>query len=213
MFTLPDLPYDYSALEPFIDSETMHLHHDKHHAAYVKNLNDALAGQPDWLNKDVEDVIKNLSSVPEDIRTKVRNNAGGHANHAMYWQTMQANPNSEKRLPSGILLRQIQKDFGDFEAFKKKFTETALGHFGSGWAWLVWKDLKLVVTDTSNQDSPLSDGAKPILLIDVWEHAYYLKYKNMRADYINAWWNIVNWEKVTQLFVEGTLAKNGGEMK
>lgn len=204
MFTLPDLPYDYSALEPFIDEETMHIHHDKHHAAYVKNLNDALAGHEDLLNKDVYEIIKNLDKIPEDIRTKVRNNGGGVANHNMFWEIMC--PASESGKPSENLEKAINSSFGDFATFKEKFSAAASGRFGSGWAWLTLNDGKLSITDTANQDSPLTDGKKPILLLDVWEHAYYLKYKNVRADYIKAWWNVVNWKKVSELF-----DKAGGE--
>lgn len=198
MFSLPDLPYDYSALEPYIDTETMHIHHDKHHAAYVKNLNDALDGHDDLLSMDINELIKNLDKVPEDIRQKVKNNGGGHANHSMYWEIMCAPADSGK--PSGALEKALNNSFGDFPTFQEKFSAAALARFGSGWAWLVREDEKLSITDTANQDSPVNDGKNPILLIDVWEHAYYLKYKNMRADYIKAWWNVINWKKVEELF-------------
>lgn len=197
MFSLPDLPYDYSALEPFIDMETMHIHHDKHHAAYVKNLNDALAGHDDLLSMDVNDLLTDLIKIPEEIRTKVKNNGGGHANHSLFWEIM--GPKSETE-PSGNLMEAIKNSFGDFPTFQEKFSAAALGRFGSGWAWLVSGNGKLDITDTANQDSPVSEGKSPILLLDVWEHAYYLKYRNMRADYIKAWWNIVNWKRVEELF-------------
>lgn len=210
MFNLPELPYDYPALEPYIDTETMHFHHDKHHASYVKNLNEALTGQTDWNNKDVNEIIREIDKVPEEIRTKVRNNAGGHANHSLYWEIMCAPTDSGK--PSENLEKAINQAFGDLESFKEKFSAAALGRFGSGWAWLVIDSGKLAIMDTSNQDSPLTSGKIPILLIDVWEHAYYLKYKNLRGDYIKAWWNIVNWKKVSELFDEGMSSK-GGELK
>lgn len=206
MFTLPDLPYGYDALEPFIDSETVRIHHDKHHAAYVKNLNDALAGHDDLLSTDVNGLISDLDKVPPDIRTKVRNNGGGVANHSLFWEVMCAAGESGK--PSGHLEEAINSAFGDFPTFQEKFASAALGRFGSGWAWLTLDNGTLAVTDTANQDSPLTDGKTPILLLDVWEHAYYLKYKNMRADYIKAWWNVVNWKKAEELF-----NKSGGEKK
>lgn len=201
MFTLPDLPYAYSALEPYIDEETLHFHHDKHHASYVKNLNDALMGHEDWLAKSVEEVVKDLDKVPQDLRTKVKNNAGGHANHSMYWEIMSMPKDSGK--PEGNLEKAINETFGDFPTFQEKFSAAAAGQFGSGWAWLTLEGDKLSISSTPNQDSPLTEGKTPILLIDVWEHAYYLKYKNMRADYIKAWWNVVNWKKVNELFVKG----------
>ena len=203
MFTLPELPYDYAALESFIDTETMRVHHDKHHAAYVKNLNDALAGHEDWLNKDVNEILMTLDKVPEEIRTKVKNNGGGHANHSLFWEIMSGNPKSEVRNPNGELMKAIENSFTDFPTFQEKFSAAAMGRFGSGWAWLVIDQGKLAITDTANQDSPVTDGKTPILLLDVWEHAYYLKYKNMRADYVKAWWNIVNWKKVEELYESG----------
>lgn len=205
MFTLPDLPYDYSALEPFIDTETMHIHYDKHHATYVKNLNDVLTGHDDLLSMDVNELLMNLDKVPEDIRQKVKNNAGGVSNHNMFWQVMKPNLKSEISNPKQILKSQIQNDFGSFEVFKEKFSAAALGHFGSGWAWLVVNrnenkndESRLELLTTSNQDSPLSISSlmSPILCLDVWEHAYYIKYKNVRAEYIAAWWNVVNWDEV-----------------
>ena len=203
MFTLPDLPYDYSDLEPYIDTETMHLHHDKHHAAYVANLNDALAGHEEFLKMDVAELVRNLAKVPEEVRTKVRNNGGGHANHSFFWTIMGPASGGAGGQPSGKLLEAIKGSFGDFTVFQEKFSQAALGHFGSGWAWLVSDKGKLSIVDTANQDTPLSEavpagrqGKTPILALDVWEHAYYLKYQNRRADYIKAWWNVVNWNEV-----------------
>lgn len=199
MFTLPDLPYDYNALEPYIDEETMHYHHDNHHATYVKNLNDALAGHDDLLSMDVNELIQNLDQVPEEVRTKVRNNAGGHANHSLFWQVMGPNKGGK---PTGELLDVINQSFESLEAFKEAFAKAATGRFGSGWAWIIVEEGKLKIVDTPNQDSPLMDGKTPILGLDVWEHAYYLKYQYKRADYINAWWNVVNWEEVAKRFEE-----------
>ena len=197
MFILPDLPYDYSALEPHIDTETMHIHHDKHHAAYVKNLNDVLVGHVDLLSSEINDILADLSKVPEDIRVKVKNNGGGHANHSLFWEIMGPGGGGE---PSGKLMEMIKNSFGDFPTFQKKFSAAGIGHFGSGWAWLVVDAGKLSIVDTANQDSPVSEGNTPILLLDIWEHAYYLKYKNIRADYVKAWWNVVNWKQVEKLF-------------
>lgn len=196
MFTLPDLPYDYSALEPYIDEETMHLHHDKHHAAYVANVNDALAGREEFLKMDIEKLIKNLPKVPEEVRTKVRNNGGGHVNHSFFWTIMAPPSSGGGGEPTGKLLEAIKASFGDVASFQEKFSQAAMGHFGSGWAWLVGDKGKLSIVDTANQDTPVSEGKTPILALDIWEHAYYLKYQNRRADYIKAWWNVVNWEKV-----------------
>ena len=200
MFTLPDLAYDYSSLEPFIDIETMHVHHDKHHAAYVKNLNDILVGHDDLLGMDINDLLSDINKIPEGLRMKVKNNGGGHANHSMFWQVMAPNTGKE---PQGNLMEAIKSTFGDFSTFQEKFSASALGHFGSGWAWLVIDGGKLEILDTPNQDSPVSLGKTPILLLDVWEHAYYLKYKNLRAEYIKNWWNVVNWKKVEELFESG----------
>lgn len=197
MFTLPDLPYAYNALEPYIDEATMRIHHDRHHATYVKNLNDALAGHDDWLSMNVWDVLTSLDKVPGEIRTKVRNNAGGHANHQLFWQIMGPNAGGK---PTGNIAAAIDAAFGSFEKFTEKFSAAALGRFGSGWAWLVRDGSSLAIVDTPNQDNPISDGKKPYLSLDVWEHAYYLKYQNMRADYIKAWWNVVNWQEVEKWF-------------
>ncbi len=212
MFSLPDLPYDYSALEPYIDTETMHIHHDKHHATYVKNLNDALVGHEDLLKMDINDLIANLSKIPEDLRTKVKNNGGGHLNHTLFWAIMCANSKSQIPNSKSEFMSAIQNSFGDFPTFQEKFSAAALGRFGSGWAWLVVDPSansgqnSLQILDTANQDSPISYNLLPILCLDVWEHAYYLKYKNVRADYIKAWWNVVNWKKVEDLF-EGVIEK------
>lgn len=199
MFTLGDLPYAYNALEPFIDERTMQIHHDKHHAAYVKNLNDALAGQEELLSLPVDTLIGDLSKVPEAVRTKVRNNGGGHANHTMFWSMMAA-PSEGSNKPSGALSEVIDKTFGDLATFQEKFSQAGVGRFGSGWVWLVADKGALTITDTPNQDNPLMDGRVPILGLDVWEHAYYLKYQNLRADYIKAWWNVVNWREVERRF-------------
>lgn len=197
MFTLPDLPYSPNALEPFIDEKTMQIHHDKHHAAYVKNLNDTLAGQDALLAMPIEALIADLSKVPEAARTKVRNNGGGHANHSLFWQVMAAPSGAA---PTGKLLEALTSAFGSMEGFQEKFAAAAMGRFGSGWAWLIVDGGKLAIVDTPNQDSPLMDGKTPILGLDVWEHAYYLKYQNLRADYIKAWWNVVNWQEVARRF-------------
>jgi len=196
--TLPELPYSYDALEPYIDAETMKLHHDKHHAAYVKNLNDALDKFPELSSKTAEELILDLNSIPEEIRIAIRNNGGGHVNHSMFWQIMGP---SKEREPSGQLLEEIKKYFGSLADFKNKFEETGLKRFGSGWVWLVKdKNGKLDIISTANQDNPISEGLSPIIGNDVWEHAYYLKYKNMRADYLKEWWNVVNWLEVENRF-------------
>jgi Fe-Mn family superoxide dismutase len=198
---LPDLPYGYDALEPFIDKETMMLHHDKHHATYVNNLNAALEKHPELSGKSAEDLIRDLASVPEDIRTAVRNNGGGHVNHSMFWIIMGPNQGGE---PTGALGDAIKSTFGDFETFKKNFNEAGVKQFGSGWAWLVrGSDGKLQITSTPNQDNPMTQGMYPILGNDVWEHAYYLKYQNRRADYLAAWWNVVNWNEIAKRFATG----------
>ena len=200
-YELAPLPYDYAALEPFIDSETMHLHHDKHHQAYINNVNAALANHPALAAKSVDDLIRDLNAVPEEIRGAVRNNGGGHSNHTMFWNIM-GKPGTAGvgGAPTGELAAKIAADFGDFEAFKKTFNEATAKQFGSGWGWLVLAGGKLKVMTTANQDSPLSQGLYPILGNDVWEHAYYLKYQNRRPDYLAAWWNVVNWNEVSKRF-------------
>lgn len=198
-YTLPDLPYAYDALEPYIDEETMHLHHDKHHNTYVTNLNAAIEKHPELGEKTVEELLADFSSVPEDIQTAVRNNGGGHANHTFFWEILGPNAGGE---PTGAIKEAIEETFGSFEDFKEEFKTVATGRFGSGWAWLVVKDGKLAITSTANQDSPLMDGQTPVLGLDVWEHAYYLKYKNVRPDYINAFWSVVNWDKVNEYFAK-----------
>ena len=199
-YELPPLPYDYAALEPFIDAETMKLHHDKHHQAYVNNANGALEKHPELASKSVDDLLRDLNAIPEDVRTVLRNNAGGHSNHSMFWTIMGPAGQGNGGAPSGAIADQIKADFGDFEAFKKTFNETTAKQFGSGWGWLVWQGGKLKVITTANQDSPLSQGLYPILGNDVWEHAYYLKYQNKRPDYLAAWWNVVNWNEVNKRF-------------
>lgn len=197
MYSLPDLPYDYDALEPYIDTKTMQIHHKKHHGAYVENLNKALADYQQFHNMSITELMKSLDQVPQEIRTAVRNNGGGHANHSLFWTIMKPNGGGE---PQGELAEAIIEAFGDFSSFKEEFTKAALGRFGSGWAWLIVDNGKLVVTSTPNQDTPLMENKTPILGLDVWEHAYYLKYQNRRADYVKAWWNIVNWQKVLENF-------------
>ncbi len=197
-FELPPLPYDYTALEPYIDEQTMHLHHDKHHQAYVTNLNNALQGHSQFENLAIEDLMRRINEVPENIRTAVRNNGGGHANHSMFWQIMKPNGGGE---PSGELAQTITQTFGSFDQFKAAFNDAGAKRFGSGWAWLVLDNTgKLQVISTANQDSPLMDGHYPIMGNDVWEHAYYLKYQNRRADYLNAWWNVLNWDEIAKRF-------------
>ena len=193
---LPPLPYPKEALEPHIDAQTMEIHHDKHHAAYVNNLNKAIAGKPDLEKRSVYELISHLDSLPQEIRTVVRNNGGGHANHTMFWKLMGPNAGGK---PSGKLLEDITATFGTFDAFKEKFEAAGVGRFGSGWAWLiVSKASKLEITSTANQDNPIMEGNKPVLGNDVWEHAYYLKYQNRRPDYLKAWWNVVNWNEVAK---------------
>jgi Fe-Mn family superoxide dismutase len=194
---VPPLPYDYSALEPHIDEQTMRIHHDKHHAAYVNNLNAALEKHSDLQQKSVEDLIKGINSVPEEIRTAVRNNGGGHVNHTMFWEIMGPGKGGA---PSGRVGEAITSSFGSFDTFKEQFAKAATTRFGSGWAWLIDAGGKLVIESTANQDSPLMEGKKPLLGLDVWEHAYYLKYQNRRPDYITAWWNAVNWDAVNARF-------------
>jgi Fe-Mn family superoxide dismutase len=194
-YELPNLPYANDALEPHIDARTMEIHHDKHHAGYVSKLNAALEKHPDLQGQSVEDLIKGIDGVPEDIRTAVRNNGGGHANHSLFWTVMGPGGGGE---PGGKLGDAIKSTFGDFAKFKDQFSNAAATRFGSGWAWLVASGGKLSVESTPNQDSPLMQGRTPILGLDVWEHAYYLKYQNKRPDYIAAWWNVVNWDEVAK---------------
>lgn len=198
-FTLPALPYAYDALVPHIDAKTMEIHHTKHHQAYINNANKALEAHPALAAKSVEALISDLASVPEDIRTVVRNNAGGHYNHSLFWTILGPNAGGE---PSGALAEAITSTFGSFAAFKEKFAAAAAGRFGSGWAWLALDKGKLVVESSPNQDSPLMEGRTPILGLDVWEHAYYLNYQNRRPDYITAFWNVVNWTEVARRFAE-----------
>ncbi|GAM13675.1 superoxide dismutase [Mesobacillus selenatarsenatis] len=196
-FELPQLPYAYDALEPHIDKETMNIHHTKHHNTYVTNLNNALEGNEELLSKTVEEVVSNLDAVPEAARTAVRNNGGGHANHSLFWQVISPNGGGE---PTGELADAINSKFGGFEGFKEEFSKAATTRFGSGWAWLVVNNGELEVTSTPNQDSPLMEGKTPILGLDVWEHAYYLNYQNRRPEYIGAFWNVVNWEEVSNRY-------------
>jgi Fe-Mn family superoxide dismutase len=192
-FTLPALPYAFDALEPHIDAQTMQIHHGKHHQAYVNNLNAAIEKAPELAGKSLDDLMKNISTVPEAVRTAVRNNGGGHWNHSLFWETMGPKAGGE---PTGKLADAIKAAFGDFAKFKEQFAGAATTRFGSGWAWLVSDGGKLSITSTPNQDNPLMEGKKAILGLDVWEHAYYLKYQNRRPDYIGAWWNVVDWNKV-----------------
>jgi Fe-Mn family superoxide dismutase len=195
MFTLPDLPYAYDALAPFISSDIQHLHHDKHHRTYVDTLNKALEKYPDWQNKSIEEIIRHLDTVPEDVRMVVRNHGGGHLNHSMFWEMMAPKHGQE---PSGTLLDKLQHAFGDVQTFKDQFTQGAVKVFGSGWEWLVVDKGELKLMGTPNQDSPLTQGFIPVLGLDVWEHAYYLQYYNKRGDYVAAWWNVVNWDDVAK---------------
>ena len=196
-FTLPPLPYPYDALEPHIDARTMEIHHTKHHQAYVNNLNAAIEKAPELANKSLDDLMRNVNNLPESVRTAVRNNGGGHWNHSMFWQLMGPGKGGE---PRGALADAIRQSFGDFSKFKEQFAAAAAGRFGSGWAWLVDDGGKLSITSTPNQDNVLMDGKKGILGLDVWEHAYYLKYQNRRPEYIGAWWNVVNWDEVSSRF-------------
>lgn len=196
-YTLPDLPYAYDELEPYIDEETMHLHHDKHHNTYVTNLNSAIEKYPELGEKTIEELLSDMDAIPTDIKTAVRNNGGGHANHSFFWEIMAPNAGGE---PTGEIKEAINEAFGDFSSFKEEFKKAAAGRFGSGWAWLVMENGKLAITSTANQDSPLMEGKTPILGLDVWEHAYYLKYKNVRPDYIAAFWNVINWDEVNKRF-------------
>jgi len=193
MYELPSLPYAHDALEPHIDARTMEIHHGKHHAAYVANVNNALEGHDQLAAMSVEDLMRNISQIPDDIRTAVRNNGGGHANHSLFWSTMSPNGGGQ---PSGDLAAAIDRDLGGFDSFKDAFAKAAATRFGSGWAWLTVADGKLEVSSTANQDSPLMDGKTPLAGLDVWEHAYYLHYQNRRPDYVSAWFNLVDWDAV-----------------
>jgi superoxide dismutase, Fe-Mn family len=196
-FTLPPLPYPFDALEPYIDAKTMEIHHDKHHNGYVTNVNKALEGNANLQSKSIDDLMKGLDSVPENIRTAVRNHGGGHWNHSLFWTLMKKGGGGE---PKGDLASAIKSAFGSFAAFQEKFNAAGLGRFGSGWAWLVVKNGKLSVESTPNQDTPYTIGAKAVLGVDVWEHAYYLKYQSNRGEYLKQWWNVVNWDRAAELF-------------
>ena len=196
-YKLPELPYAYDALEPHFDKETMNIHHTKHHNAYVTNLNNALEGNEELLNKSIEDLISDMNAIPENIRTAVRNNGGGHANHSLFWELLSANGGGT---PSGDLAEAIDNKFGSFDSFKEEFAKAGATRFGSGWAWLVLNNGELEIMSTPNQDSPLMEGKTPLLGLDVWEHAYYLNYQNRRPDYIAAFWNVVNWDEVAKRF-------------
>ena len=195
-FSVPDLPYDFGALEPYIDALTMEIHHDKHHGAYVANANAALEGT-EWADKSVEEILTNLSALPADKQAPVRNNAGGHYNHTLFWESMGPGKGGE---PTGALADAISATFGSFADFQAKLKAAGVGRFGSGWAWLVHDGSGLAIVSTPNQDNPISDGQTPLLGVDVWEHAYYLKYQNRRPDYLDAWWNTVNWDAVAARF-------------
>jgi Fe-Mn family superoxide dismutase len=196
-FTLPALPYDFTALEPHIDAKTMEIHHGKHHQTYVNNLNAAIEKAPELASKSLDDLMRNVNKLPEAVRTAIRNNGGGHWNHSMFWQIMAPKAGGE---PSGNLGSAIKSAFGDFAKFREQFSAAGVGRFGSGWAWLINTGGKLSITSTPNQDNPLMEGQKAIMGLDVWEHAYYLKYQNRRPDYIQAWWNVVNWKEIEKRF-------------
>ena len=197
--SLPSLPYSFDALEPYIDARTMEIHHDKHHAGYVNNLNKALESHPELQKLPVEELLAQIGKVPENIRTAVRNNGGGHLNHSLFWKIMKKGGGGE---PSGDLAGAIKSAFGGFADFKAKFTQAATSRFGSGWAWLLFRGGKLAVESTANQDNPILDGGKAFFGLDVWEHAYYLKYQNRRAEYIEAWWSTINWAQVAENFAQ-----------
>ncbi|MEK7165344.1 MAG: superoxide dismutase [Patescibacteria group bacterium] len=207
MFTLPQLPYAFNALEPYIDEATMKLHHGKHHQAYIDNLNVALNGQDKLLELSIEEIVANLAKVPENIRTKVKNHGGGHANHTLFWQIMGPPSGTE---PEGAFMSAINDTFGSFMSMQEAVTQKAMGRFGSGWAWIVVSRGKLEVMDTLNQDNPLMEHKIPLLGVDVWEHAYYLKYQNRRVEYLKAWWNVVNWSAVDLRFQEALRSLSEG---
>ena len=196
--TLPKLPYAYDALEPDIDARTMEIHHTKHHQAYIDNLNKALEKYPELQEKKVEELLLDFANIPEDIKVAVRNHGGGHANHSLFWELM--TPDKKDREFKGKVADEINKRFSGFEKFKEQFSDAAMKRFGSGWAWLVAHEGHLEIISTANQDSPLMEGKSPLLGLDVWEHAYYLNYQNKRADYVRAWWNVVNWKKVNEIY-------------
>ena len=196
MFTLPKLDYNYDGLEPYIDAQTMELHYSKHHQAYIDKLNAALDGT-DWVDKSIEEILHNLESLPEKIRTSVRNNGGGHYNHSLFWKMMKSGGSGQ---PTGKIAAQIDSTFGSFEKFKQDFEAAAVARFGSGWVWLTKKNDELIISSSPNQDCPVMEGIQPILALDVWEHAYYLKYQNRRPEYISNWWNVVDWDYVEELF-------------
>ena len=201
MAELPPLPYDFGALEPHIDAQTMQIHHDKHHAAYVTNLNAALDKHPDLKGKPAEELLKDIGAIPDDIRTAVRNNGGGHANHSMFWKIMKQGGGGN---PTGDIAKIINDKLGGFDAFKEKFNDNGVKRFGSGWTWLIAKEGKFELISSANQDSPIMEGAFPIMGNDVWEHAYYLKYQNRRPDYLKAWWNVVNWDEINNRLKQAT---------
>ncbi|MGH9521059.1 MAG: superoxide dismutase [Terriglobales bacterium] len=200
-FELPALPYDFGALEPHIDAQTMQIHHDKHHGAYVTNLNAAVDKHPDLKGKSVEELLRDINKIPEDIRTAVRNNGGGHANHSMFWKIMKHGGGGN---PTADIAKIIDEKFGGFDSFKEKFNDNGAKRFGSGWTWLIAKGGNYELISTANQDSPFMDGAFPVMGNDVWEHAYYLKYQNRRPDYLKAWWNVVNWDEVNNRLKHAT---------
>ena len=197
MYRLPDLPYGYDALEPHIDARTMEIHHSKHHRGYVDNLNQALEKAPELEDRKLEELLRDLTVVPDEIRTAVRNNGGGHSNHSLFWQSMSSQGGGD---PEDRLAEEIDDEFGTFDSFRQRLTDAAMSRYGSGWAWLVLDNGDRAVTSTANQDSPLMEGKIPLLGIDVWEHAYYLEYQNRRADYVDAWWNVVSWSTVAERY-------------
>lgn len=202
MFSVPDLPYGYADLSPYIDEQTMRIHHDKHHATYVKNANDVISGAPELSKFSAEELLSHLETVPESIRTAVKNNVGGHVNHTLFWTSMAKPSGDTIPAPKGTLATAIDTTFGSFDAFREQFTKRGLARFGSGWVWLVRDGGAIAIVDTANQDTPMSDGKIPLLPLDVWEHAYYLTYQNRRAEYIAAWWHVVNWSEVEKRYAD-----------